>query len=161
MFTRKSEIYNYIKKYKNYDSDFWSSGHGNLEILAMLLEFTDSSWEALEKEIENWSSNEKEILANALCDDESWYYEKSIEINLHQRSHLFATIFATIETNLAYDLIDDFEFIFKGKPKEKILLEKVKTQIEKIKIHPANKYYSKERINTIEELLSKEIEACS
>lgn len=161
MLNRIPEIYNYIKKYKNYDSDFWSSGHGNLEILAMLLDFTDGSWEALENEIENWSSNEKEILANALCDDESWYYEKSIEINLSQRSQMFATIFATIETNLAFDLIDDFEFIFKGKSKGKILLEKVKSQIEDMKIHPANGYDSKERLEKMAELLNKEIKACS
>lgn len=159
MFTRKSEIYNYIKKYKNYDSDFWSSGHGNLEILAMLLEFTDNSWNALKSEIENWKSDEIEILAQALCDDESWYYEKSIEINLPQRSHLFANIFATIDTNIAFDLLDDFEFIFKGIPKEKILLEKVKAQIENMKNHPAYDYCSKDRINSIEKLLVEEIKA--
>jgi len=162
MLKRKSELYNYIQKYKEYDSDFWSSGHGNIEILSMLLKFTDNSWELLKNEIAEWDSNEIEILADALCDDESWYYQESIEINLPQRSDLFAYIFATIETNLAFDLLEDFEFIFKGKPKEKDLLEKIKTQIENIKNHPSvNLFYPKDRIITIEKEIIEKIKASS
>jgi DNA-binding ferritin-like protein (Dps family) len=162
MFKRKSELYNYIQKYKEYDSDFWSSGHGNVEILSMLLKFTDNSWELLKNEIAEWNSNEIEILADALCDDESWYYRESIEINLNQRSYLFAYIFATIETNVAFDLLDDFEFIFKGKPKEKKLLEFIKIQIENIKVHPSiHLFYPKDRISKIENEIIERIKASS
>jgi hypothetical protein len=162
MFKRKSEIYNYIQKYKDYDSDFWSSGHGNLEILSMLLKFTDNSWELLKNEIAEWNSNEIEILADALCDDESWYYQESIEINLPQRSYLFAYIFSSIETNVAFNLLDDFEFIFKGKPKEKFLVEMIKMQFENIKRHPSiNLFYPKDRISTIEKEIIEKLKASS
>ncbi len=162
MNTRKSDLHNYIQKHKNYDSDFWSSGHGNLDILSMLLKFTDNSWESLKSEIEKWNEDEIEILANAMCDDENWYYQESIETNLAQRSYLFAHIFATVETNIAFDLIDDFEFIFKGESKEKNLLEKIKIQIDKIKVHPSlNQFYSKERITLIENMLIEKLKASS
>jgi hypothetical protein len=159
---KKSNVSEYIQKYKNYDSDYWTSALGNSEILLMLLKYTTSSWENLRDEIPNWDLDDVEILANALSDDENWCYESDITKILSQRSFLFTHIFLTTDINLAFDLFDRIEFVFKGEQKDSRILEKVSQRIDKIKIHPSiSTFFTKDRIDAIEKVLSEKIKACS
>ena len=160
MTNRKSELYNYIQTYENYDSDYWTSGNGNNEILFILKKYTLNSWQNLKEEIENWNSDELEILAGALSDEESWIYTEDIREILAQRSSLFAYIFIKLDTVYAIDLLDRFEFIFKGNEKSNSELSKVKAQFENIKNHQSVKmFHSTERVSFLEKILDEHINA--
>lgn len=38
--SKKSEILHYIQEYKDRDSDYWTSGNGNNELLFILIKYT-------------------------------------------------------------------------------------------------------------------------
>lgn len=158
MTNRKSELLNYIQTYEKYDSDYWTSGNGNNEILFIVKKYTLNSWQNLRIEIENWNCDELEILAGALSDEDSWIYTEDISEILPQRSSLFAYIFIKLDTVNAIDLLDRFEFIFKGDAKSKSELSKVKAQFENIKNHQSVKMFcSTERISFLEKKLNEHI----
>ena len=155
---RKSELHNYILTYKDYDSDYWTSGNGNNEILFMLEKYSPNSWRNLEEELESWNVSELEILAGALSDEESWIYAEDISKILPQRSSLFACIFAKIDVIYAIDLLDRFEFIFKGSKKSYSELSKIKIKFENITNQEGFRmFYSEERINFLKKTLDQHI----
>ena len=157
---RNLSISDYIKIYKNDDSDYWTSGNGNNDLLTILLNYTPNSWTNIQTDLINWDSHELEIFANALSDEEGWHYSENINLILGERSSLFTYIFTIIDSNIAFDLFDKIDFIFKGEKKPKDVLEKVKIQFEKIKRHESlNLFYTQEKIYSFEKILDEEINA--
>lgn len=157
--SRKSEILQYIQEYKDRDSDYWTLGNGNNELLFILIKYTKNSWLDLQNDLANWDLDEKEILANALADEQSWHYVDDIGSILNDRSLLFSYIFSSIDTAIAYDLLDNDKvgFIFKGNRKPLPLLIEVQKKLREVEntfpsIYPENKY------GLINKMLTEEID---
>lgn len=109
--------------------------------------------------MENWDLDEKEILANALADEQSWYYVDDISFILNERSFLFSFIFSSIDTAIAYDLLDNdkVEFIFKGNRKPLFLLIEIQKKLREVEntfptINQEDKY------KLINKMLTEEID---
>lgn len=68
------ELYNHLLKYQYWDSDYWTLGGGNQELLTRLTGYNEIDWEDLNKDIINWSLNDKDILIEALSDEYEAYY---------------------------------------------------------------------------------------
>lgn len=132
--SRKSEILHYIQEYKDRDSDYWTAGNGNNELLFILIKYTKNSWLDLQNNLANWNLDEKEILANAVSDEQSWHYVDDISFILNERSLLFSSIFSSIDTAIAYDLLDNDKvgFIFKGNRKPLPLLIEVQKKLREV-----------------------------
>ncbi|MEZ0007120.1 hypothetical protein ABH942_002499 [Flavobacterium sp. 28YEA47A] len=157
--SRKSEILHYIQEYKDRDSDYWALGNGNNELFFILIRYTENSWLNLQNELENWDLDEKEILANALSDEQSWHYIDDISSILNQRSLLFSYIFSSIDTAIAYDLFDNDRvgFIFKGERKPLPLLIKIQKKLRDVK-NSFPSIYNEEKHEVINNMLAKEID---
>lgn len=158
--SRKSEILHYIQEYKDRDSDYWTLGNGNNELLFILIKYTKNSWLELQNDLVNWNLDEKEILANALADEQSWHYIDDISSILDQRSLLFSFIFSSIDTAIAYDLLDNDKvgFIFKGNRKPLPLLIEIQKKLREVKnAFPSINQESKYEL--IKKMLAKEIDS--
>ncbi len=154
----KSEIVQYIQEYKDRDSDYWTLGNGNNELFFILLKYTENSWQNLQNELENWELDEKEILANALSDEQSWHYVDDISSILNQRSLLFSHIFSSIDTSIAYDLFDNDRvgFIFKGNRKPLPLLIETEKKIREVE-NAFPSIYNEDTYGLINKMLKEEI----
>lgn len=77
-FTRSSnnlvlELYSFILKNENFDSDFWTQGNGFEDIHWILFKFHGNDWNDLNSDLEKWTSFQIELFCNGLlCAD---YYK--------------------------------------------------------------------------------------
>jgi len=157
--SRKSEILHYIQEYKDRDSDYWTLGNGNNELLFIFLKYTKNSWIDLQDDLENWDLDEKEILANTLADEQSWHYTDDISSILNERSRLFSYIFSSIDTAIAYDLFDNDKvgFIFKGNRKPLPLLIEVQKKLREVE-NTFPSIYTENKYELINKMLAEEID---
>lgn len=102
--------------------------------------------------------DEKEILANALSDEQSWHYVDDISSILNQRSLLFSHIFSSIDTSIAYDLFDNDRvgFIFKGNRKPLPLLIETEKKIREVE-NAFPSIYNEDTYGLINKMLKEEI----
>lgn len=70
------DIYSYILKYENTDSDWWNEGHGSSDIISIIKFYGNGIWDKLKRDILNWSGFQIELFAQSLLISYPQYPEK-------------------------------------------------------------------------------------
>ncbi len=88
------DLYSFILKNEERDSDFWTQGDGFEDIHRILFDFDENDWNDLSNDLKNWTSFQIELFCNGLlCVDyyERNYNEEEIE-NLENRFSIISTL---------------------------------------------------------------------
>ncbi|UFH32072.1 hypothetical protein LNP04_19215 [Chryseobacterium sp. C-71] len=72
------EIYFYILKYENTDSDWWNEGHDSSDIISIIKFYGNGIWAKLNNDILNWSGFQIELFAQSLLISYPQYPEKEL-----------------------------------------------------------------------------------
>ncbi|GGI24384.1 hypothetical protein [Pedobacter mendelii] len=85
------ELYSFILKNENVDSDFWTEGNGFEDIHRILFDFDESDWTDLKNDVKNWTSFQVELFTNGLlCPD---YYKADFSENeIYNLENRFAVL---------------------------------------------------------------------
>lgn len=76
------EVYNFILKNENVDSDYWNGDHGPQDLNRVFEDyFTQFDWEELEMDLKFWTTNQLEIFLYAIMNG---YTYKLIHDNLYK-----------------------------------------------------------------------------
>jgi hypothetical protein len=145
-------IYNEILEHQFYDSDYWSFT-GNYEIVFKLQHFNVADWADLEQDLANWKIDQIEILSDALTED--YYQNNGAATIINQRSCLYGYILTIVDLSSAIELMENFEFISKGEPKPKPLLEKLNLLHDKIKSTVIDNPFAAERLLKLKEIMNE------
>ncbi len=87
------KLYAYILEGENFDSDFWSIGGGNDDVVKILEHnFSENAWLELIVDIQYWSLNQIEILAECLQTGTGNYDNDEILCSINKRKNLLKEI---------------------------------------------------------------------
>lgn len=109
------ELYSYILKNENVDSDFWTQGNGFEDIHRILFHFDEDDWSNLANDIKNWTSFQFELFCNGLlyADYKNTNYSDYEINNLENRFALIPILLEIGETEAEIsNNIEDFIKIY-------------------------------------------------
>lgn len=68
------EIYAFLLEYENSDSDYWTVGYGNNDLVQVLEhKLQDDDWNDLESDLSNWTNQQLEIFALCITSGQGIY----------------------------------------------------------------------------------------
>lgn len=110
------EVYSFILKNENVDSDFWTQGNGYEDIDRILFEFGEDDWIALKNDLKNWTSFQIELFCNGLLYVDYYktnYSEDEIN-NLENRFSVISFLLEIRETEggISNNIEDFFRIYF-------------------------------------------------
>ena len=73
------ELYSFILRNENVDSDFWTQGNGFEDIHQILFDFEENDWNDLKNDLRNWTSFQIGLFCNGLLCPE--YYKTDFSEN--------------------------------------------------------------------------------
>jgi len=115
------ELHSFIIKNENNDSDAWNIGGYDDDAIRILEDyFTDFDWQELKLDLENWNTNQLEILAYCIVNGNGKHNDLNYKLNIDRRINLLPTLLSismSRESNeignaLAYNI----EFLNMGNP---------------------------------------------
>lgn len=116
------ELYSFILKNEIIDSDVWTVGGGNDDIVRILeYHFSEKDWKELETELENWTTNQLEIFTESILDGSGQNENDEFNSTVMKRFHLLKKLLIIGEERDRYRndiflaLIDNIEFLNKCK----------------------------------------------
>lgn len=103
------DIYSYILKYENTDSDWWNEGHGSSDIISIIKFYGNGIWTKLKEDILNWSGFQIELFAQSLIIAYPEYPEKEL---VNERLEFLLFLLSNKATVINCDLIEIFDSWF-------------------------------------------------
>jgi hypothetical protein len=83
------ELYSFILKNEVVDSDVWTVGGGNDDVIRILeYYFTEKDWKELETEIESWTINQLEIFTESILEGSGQYENDEFNSTVENRFRL-------------------------------------------------------------------------
>ena len=63
------KLYSFILQNENSDSDYWTEGSGNNDVVKILEnDFSENNWVELEKDLDNWTTFQLEIFTECILE---------------------------------------------------------------------------------------------
>lgn len=116
------ELYSFILKNEVVDSDVWTVGSGNDDVIRILENyFLETDWKELETELENWSTNQLEIFTESILEGSGQNENDEFNSTMMKRFQLLKKLLIIGEERDRYRndiflaLIDNIEFLNKCK----------------------------------------------
>lgn len=77
------EIYSYILKHENWDSDWWNEDHGANDLMYIIEKFSENIFEKVQQDISNWTGFQIELFAQTLVSNDLKDYKINERIELY------------------------------------------------------------------------------
>jgi hypothetical protein len=142
------ELYSFILKNEVVDSDVWSVGGGNDDVIRILEYcFSEKDWKELESEIESWTTNQLEIFTESILEGSGQNENDELNSTVENRFRLLKKLLIIakerdiLRNDILLSLLNNIEFLNKCKLiklEEAIEIanyfnyfERIKTEIDK------------------------------
>ena len=116
------ELYSFMLKNEMVDSDVWTVGGGNDNVIKILeYYFSEKDWKELESEIESWTTNQLEIFTESILEgsgqdeNDELYSTVEMRFSLLKKLLIIAKERDILRNDIKLSLINNIEFLNKCK----------------------------------------------
>jgi hypothetical protein len=116
------ELYSFILKNEVVDSDVWTVGGGNDDVIRILeYFFSEKDWKELESEIESWTTNQLEIFTESILEGSGQNENDEFNSTVEKRFILLKKLLIIakerdiLRNDILLSLINNIEFLNKCK----------------------------------------------